>query len=180
MSIFNGTSFNDYREKRLNAALARIHASNDPASVEADVIESFGLDEISVAWNDLVARSVATEIYVEAPITGEPHLFMLRVSTNHDPLPNCTVVNPDVDDEQVCKLVWRYTLNQPLTTILNAAQSARTIAQQHVNFVNDGIRLYNQTLDAKVRDAVRNRLVAFGEAAKVAAAINERLNPARV
>ena len=38
MSIFNGTNFNDYREKRLAAALMKIHAANDPAAIEDEVI----------------------------------------------------------------------------------------------------------------------------------------------
>lgn len=180
MSIFNGTNFNDYREKLLTAALTKIHATNDPAAIEDEVIRDFRLAEIGVDWSALTARAVATEVYVEAPLSGDPYLFHLRVSTNNDPLPNCSVVLPDGDDpERGAMLVWRYTLNQPLNAILNAAQSARTIAAQHVNFVNDGVRLFNQTLDAKVRETVRQRLLAFQEAAKVAQAINERLNPAR-
>ena len=178
MSIFNGTNFNDYREKRLAAALMKIHAANDPAAIEDEVIRDFRLGEIGVDWSALVARAVATEVYVEAPLSGDPYLFNLRVSTNNDPLPNCSVVLPDADEREP-KLVWRYAMTQPLNSILNAAQSARTIAAQHVNFVNDGVRLFNQTLDTKVRDTVRHRLLAFQEAAKVAQAINERLNPAR-
>ena len=187
MGIFSGTSFNDFRELRLKTALDRVIGSNDPTSIADEVIEDYRLGEISVDWPTLRTEAVGTDIYVKVDIAGDPSLFTLRVTTNNDPLPNCSLlpkgeVSPvmfaDEADAITYELVWRYGLNQLLNTILNAAMSARTIAQQHVNFCNDGVRLFNQTLEAKVRETVRVRLLAFADARKVAEALQERLNPA--